>query len=96
MPNGDFKSNLLRTRMSYSFTPRIFLQGLAQYNDQAEIWSFNLRFGWLQSSNTGLFIVFNQASALDLTDDPTVFYGFGDLQIRSLTLKYTYLFDVFK
>ncbi len=96
LPAGDFTSNLFRTRMSYSFTPRIFLQGLAQYNDQAEIWSFNVRFGWLQSSNTGLFVVFNQANALDLADESGIFYGFGDLQIRSLTLKYTYLFDVFK
>lgn len=96
LPAGDFVSNLFRTRMSYSFTPRIFLQGLAQYNDQAEIWSFNVRFGWLQSANTGLFVVFNQANALDFMDDGGVFYGFGDLQIRSLTLKYTYLFDVFK
>ncbi len=96
LDNGDFTSNLLRTRLSYSFTPRIFLQGLAQYNDLAEIWSFNVRFGWLQSANTGLFVVFNQASALDLADDNGIFYGFGDLQIRSLTLKYTYLFDVFK
>ena len=96
LPNGDFTSTLLRTRLSYSFTPRIFLQSLVQYNDQAEIWSFNARFGWLQSSNTGLFIVFNQASALDLMDDGSVVYGLGDLQVRSLTLKYTYLFDVFK
>ncbi len=96
LTNGDFKSNLFRTRLSYSFTPRIFLQGLAQYNDQREIWSFNMRFGWLQTSNTGLFIVFNQANVLDLEDDGAVFYGLGDLQIRSVTLKYTYLFDVFK
>ena len=96
LPGGDFTSNLFRTRVSYSFTPRIFLQGLLQYNDQAEIWSSNVRFGWLQTANTGLFIVFNQASAMDLLDDNGLFYGFGDLRIRSLTLKYTYLFDVFK
>lgn len=96
LPSGDFTSNLFRTRLSYAFTPRIFLQGLLQYNDQAEIWSTNVRFGWLQSANTGLFIVFNQASFMDLMDDGGIFYGFGDLRIRSLTLKYTYLFDVFK
>ena len=96
LPAGDFTSNLFRTRVSYAFTPRIFLQGLLQYNDQAEIWSTNIRFGWLQTANTGLFVVFNQASAIDLLEDGGLFYGFGDLRIRSLTLKYTYLFDVFK
>ena len=96
LPGGDFKSNLFRTRVSYSFTPRVFLQSLLQYNDQADIWSLNARFGWLQSANTGLFIVFNQVSYLDLTDNDALFYGFGDLSNRSLTIKYTYLFDVFK
>ena len=96
LPAGDFTSNLFRTRVSYAFTPRIFLQGLLQYNDQAELWSSNIRFGWLQSSNTGLFIVFNQVSYLDIVDNPGLFYGFGDLSNRSLTVKYTYLFDVFR
>ena len=96
LPAGDFTSNLFRTRVSYSFTPRIFLQSLLQYNDQAELWSTNIRFGWLQSANTGLFIVFNQTSYLDIVDDPGIFYGFGDLSNRSLTIKYTYLFDVFR
>lgn len=97
LPGGDFISNLFRTRLSYAFTPRIFLQSLVQYNDQAQIWSMNMRFGWLQSSNTGLFVVFNQASAMDLLDNPDArFYGVGDLLNRSLTIKYTYLFDVFR
>ena len=96
LPAGDFTSNLFRTRVSYSFSPRLFLQSLLQYNDRAELWSTNIRFGWLQSANTGLFIVFNQVSYLDIVDDPGLFYGFGDLSNRSLTIKYTYLFDVFR
>lgn len=96
LPGGDASNNLFRTRISYSFTPRIFLQSLLQYNDQLDIWSMNARFGWLQSANTGLFIVFNQISYLDLTNNDHLFYGFGDLSNRSVTVKYTYLFDVFK
>ena len=96
LPAGDFTSNLLRARLNYSFTPRIFLQNFIQYNDQSEVWSMNVRFGWLQSANTGLFIVYNQASGLDFTSDDPLLYAPGDLLNRSLTLKYTYLFDVFK
>jgi hypothetical protein len=96
LPAGDFTSNLFRTRLRYAFSPRIFLQNLVQYNDQADIWSVNVRFGWLQSANTGLFLVYNQASGLDLTNDDFVFYGFGDLINRSLTIKYTHLIDVFR
>ena len=52
--------------MSYSFTPRIYVQALLQYNDRARLWSTNLRFGWLQTANTGLFVVYNDTQ---LTDD---------------------------
>jgi hypothetical protein len=59
LPWGDFTTNLARVRVSYSFTPRLFLQSLVQYNDRAQIWSANLRFGWLNRANTGLFVVYN-------------------------------------
>ncbi len=55
LPWGEFVTNLVRTRVSYSFNPRTFVQGLVQYNDRADLWSVNLRFGWLQAANTGLF-----------------------------------------
>ena len=45
--------------MSYSFTTRLFLQALVQYNDRADLWSSNVRFGLLSDANTGLFIVYN-------------------------------------
>jgi hypothetical protein len=53
-------TNLLRARISYSFTPRVFTQALVQYNDLTDRWSTNLRFGWLQTANTGLFVVYNE------------------------------------
>ena len=84
LPYGDFNSNLFRSRISYSFTPRIYLQGLLQYNDAADLFSANVRFGWLNQANTGLFIVYNQT-----TDD-------GLIQNRSFVIKYSYMFDVLK
>jgi hypothetical protein len=35
LPWGQFVTNLGRTRVSYSFSPRVFVQGLLQYNDRA-------------------------------------------------------------
>ena len=55
-----FETNLGRLRLSYSFTPRIFVQALVQYNDRDDAWATNLRFGWLQAANTGLFVVYNE------------------------------------
>ena len=90
LPGGDFKTNVWRARISYSFTPRIYVQSLIQYNDIADIWSANLRFGWLQSANTGLFVVFNEIS------DSAYGFGFDHSLSRSITLKYSRLFNVLR
>ncbi|MFQ6004007.1 MAG: DUF5916 domain-containing protein [Woeseia sp.] len=58
--NGDFEVNLARLRISYSFTPKILLQSLVQYDDRNDITAANLRFSWLQSANAGLFVVYNE------------------------------------
>jgi hypothetical protein len=91
LPQGDFVTNLVRTRISYSFTPRIFAQSLIQYNDRADVWAVNLRVGWLQAANTGLFIVYNDTRGL---------YDFEprrpERTDRSLVIKFSRMFDVFQ
>ena len=90
LPGGKFSTNLVRTRVSYSFTSRIFTQALVQYNDRADLWSMNFRFGWLQAANTGLFVVYTDTRGLyDLFERP-------ERTDRSLTVKYSYMFDLFR
>jgi hypothetical protein len=84
---GDFVTNLIRWRLSYSFTPRLFLQALLQFNDRADLRSTNVRLGWLQSANTGLFIVYTETNGWD-DADPLL------PSDRRFTLKYSRLFDV--
>lgn len=84
LPYGEFNTNIFRSRISYSFTPRIYLQSLVQFNDVLDKWSINIRMGWLQQSNTGLFLVFNENRGLDRFDN------------RSFTIKYSRMFDVIK
>lgn len=87
---GEFVTNLVRTRVSYSFNPRTFVQGLVQYNDRADLWSMNFRFGWLQAANTGLFLVYTDTRGLyDLFDRP-------ERTDRSFIVKYSYMFDVLR
>jgi hypothetical protein len=86
LPGGSFVINLVRTRLSYSFTPRIFVQGLFQYNDRDDVWATNLRLGWLQTANTGLFVVYNETR--DTENDAL---GIRD---RSFIVKYSRLFDL--
>jgi len=90
LPWGDFSTNLVRTRASYAFTTRAFLQGLVQYNDRADLWSANIRFGWLQDANTGLFIVYTDTRGLyDLIPEPR-------RTDRALTIKFSRIFDVLR
>lgn len=85
LAEGDFTTLLTGARVAYFFTPRIYLQSLVQYSDQADIWSANIRFGWLNTAGTGLFIVYNEAQGVDTISGP---------QGRSLILKYTRRFGL--
>jgi len=62
LDESHFTTHVFAGRVSYSFTPSIYLQSLVQYNSVADLWSVNARFGWLQQANAGLFIVYNQVN----------------------------------
>lgn len=85
LPNGDFKVNLSQLRLSYSFTPKISIQAFVQHNDRDDLLATNLRFSWLQSANSGLFIVYNE------TDDDRRSPG---RPRREFIIKYSHIFDV--
>lgn len=70
LAEGEFTANLVAGRIGYFFTPRIYLQSLIQYADQLDTWSANLRFGWLGTAGTGLFIVYNDARGIDGLQGP--------------------------
>jgi hypothetical protein len=42
----------------------VFVQSLVQYNDRADLWSTNLRFGWYQKGSSGVFVVYNDIQGL--------------------------------
>ena len=94
LPRGDFVTNLARARVNYSFTTRMFVQAIVQYNDRADLWSSNVRFGLLSDANTGLFIVYNDIRYLDDILDPRREQRTG--AGRTLTLKYSQVFDVLR
>ena len=83
--NGDFDINLARLRISYSFTPKILLQALVQYDDVSDITATNLRFSWLQTANSGLFIVYNEVNE---------FSSHGRDPGKEFIIKYSRIFDV--
>jgi hypothetical protein len=84
--NGDFTVNVGRLRLSYSFTPRMLLQALVQYDDRTDLFATNLRFSWLQSANAGLYLVYNEV------DDENVVGSYE--KRRELVLKFSWIFDL--
>ncbi|MEX0273685.1 MAG: DUF5916 domain-containing protein [Flavobacteriaceae bacterium] len=82
LPVGNFTANLFIGQLAYSFAPNIYLQGLVQNNTSIDLWSANIRFGWLQRANTGLFVVYNH----NLRD--------GNPLNNSFIIKYTRMFDL--
>jgi len=73
-------------RVTYNFSPSVFVQSLLQYNDRTDRWSTNLRFHWLETAGTGFFAVFNNTEALG---------GLGPVN-RAFILKYVRQFDILR
>jgi hypothetical protein len=59
LAQGSFQTAVLGLRAAWSFTPSIYVQSLVQWNNQSRNFSSNIRFGWLSTAGTGLFVVFN-------------------------------------
>ena len=87
VPGGNFTANLMRLRLSYSFTPKILLQLLTQYNEVDDVVTNNLRFSWLQSANTGLYLVYNEVDESGLGALP---------RGREFIIKFSHIFDVLR
>ena len=87
LPVGSFVNNLTKMRLSYSFNPRMLLQTLVQYNSGDNTLSTNLRFSWLQTATSGLYVIYNEF------DDSSI----GALpKGKEFSIKYSYMFDALK
>lgn len=82
LDQGDFIRSRVGARVAYFFTPRMMLQTLMQYSNEARVWTANARFSWLSTAGNGLFIVFNDGRAADS------FFRWREPQARSLIVKY--------
>ncbi|MBI4457013.1 MAG: carbohydrate binding family 9 domain-containing protein [Acidobacteria bacterium] len=81
LPQGHFKTDLLTTRVNYSFSTFMFLNALIQYNSDARQWSSNIRFNIIHRPLSDLFIVYNERR-----DSIS-----GGLVDRALIGKFTYM-----
>ncbi len=86
VPGGQFTANLLRLRLSYSFTTKVQLQLLSQYNEIDDTLGTNVRFSWLRDANSGLYLVYNEVDERGIGALPTG---------REFIVKYSHIFDLF-
>ncbi|MCY4076472.1 MAG: DUF5916 domain-containing protein [Acidobacteria bacterium] len=87
-PQGSFRTDLAVTRVSYSFTPRMFFSGLVQYNSSTHTVSNNLRLRWEYSPGSELFVVYTE----DRETDPLRPDRFSELRNRGFVVKMNRLF----
>ena len=60
LPEGSFTTNLVTTRVNYTFTPRMFFSGLLQYNSNNDTLTSNLRLRWEYQPGSELFVVYTE------------------------------------
>ncbi len=58
LPQGDFETELVSVRTTYTLTPRMFVAALLQYNSTLDSLGTNLRFRWEYQPGSELFVVY--------------------------------------
>jgi hypothetical protein len=82
LPYGSFIAQLYRSRVTYAFTPRMFLGGLLQYNSSTHTVSSNLRLRWEYTPGSELFVVYTEDQD---THEPGT--AFSSLLNRAIVVK---------
>ena len=85
LPEGKFTATLVQSRVTYTFTPRMFFGGLVQYSSAGNSLSTNLRFRWEYQPGSELFVVYNDQRDTSLRGTPF-------LENRAFVVKFTRLF----
>ncbi|MFQ5929700.1 MAG: hypothetical protein ACE5MK_08365, partial [Acidobacteriota bacterium] len=81
-PSRDFSTDLVQTRLAYSFTTNMFLNALIQYSSRQGDIASNIRFNLIHKPLSDFFLVYNERRS------PT-----GEVIDRALIAKLTYLFN---
>lgn len=81
LPGTSYVSTLVATRVNYSYSTRVFVNALVQYNTDTHQWSSNTRFNVIHRPLSDVFFVYNERrSDID-----------GSLVDRSVIAKMTWM-----
>jgi hypothetical protein len=84
LPEGDFDTRLVATRVNYTFSPRMVASSFLQYNSRADAFSASVRFRWEYEPGSNLYMVYSEGHD-DLSRD-------SFLANRAFVVKFTKLF----
>jgi hypothetical protein len=84
LPQGRFTTKLVRARVIYTMTPRMFVEAMPQYSSASDAVTTNIRYRWEYQPGSDLFIVYT-----DTRD--TRISGFPELVNRGVAIKLTRL-----
>ena len=85
LPEGEFTTELVTARTTYTVTPLMFVSALVQYNSSNDSLGANLRFRWEYQPGSELFVVYNEQR-------DTLTPHFPELENRALIIKINRLF----
>ena len=80
-----YVTNTLNTRVSYSFSPDLFVKGFFQYNDERRTATFNFLFWYVYRPGSDLYVVYDNGWETDVPGPREV-----RVRNRSLAVKLTY------
>ncbi len=83
VPNGAFDADIGSLRLTLAFTTQITANALIQYNERDDELSANIRFNFIHTPGSDLFIVLNEQRGTS--------ESLWDLNTRSTVVKVTYL-----
>ena len=85
LPQGNFTTEVVSARTTFTLTPRMFVAALLQFNSGTDSLGTNLRFRWEYQPGSELFVVY--------TDErDTLTPRFPILENRAFVVKITRLF----
>jgi hypothetical protein len=90
LPEGDFRTELSRFRVTYTITPRMYFSGLVQYDSRSDSFSSNFRFRWEWAPGSELFVVYSD----DRDTSPFMKPDSFELRNRGLAIKFNRLFQI--
>ncbi|MCP4724965.1 MAG: carbohydrate binding family 9 domain-containing protein [bacterium] len=81
---GKFDTNIISSRITYTFSPKMYIKSFTQYNDNNDEFSTNILFSYIYKPGTNFFVVYNEIRE---TEPRAV------MENRTLAIKLNYLFD---